>query len=255
MASLATPRRARRGFTLMEVMLATVILVGALAVLVELQATSAQATMEADRIIVGTQLAQEKLTEVRMMVENEGFPEDDVSEKGEFDDFGTDALNVEFQDLEDYHWEYLVSKVDLEAAGDLTSTANNMMESFGDASAGPPSQTLPDLSQFGVSSDMIAEMLDPFLREARVRVWWGTDDPDEADERGDLVVLTTHIIQPNANVLGSLGGARGGAGAGGGGGGGGRNNSLRGPNQGRGAEGRGGRAGGRGADAADGGAR
>jgi hypothetical protein len=230
----------------MEVMLATVILVFALAVLVELQGTAALATMEADKIIVGTQLAQEKLTEVRMMVENEGFPDDDVTEKGEFDDFGTDALNVEFQDLEDYHWEYLVSKVDLEAAGDLTSTANNMMQSFGDAGAGEATQQLPDLSQFGVSSDMIAQMLDPFLREGRVRVWWGTDDPDEAEERGDLVVLTTHIIQPNANVLGMLGGSKSSGGSGGEGGGRGKN-GLRGPTDGREGNGDGGgRGGGRG---------
>lgn len=191
----------------MEVMLAVVILVFALAVLVEAQGTAAQETLLADKLITATQLAQEKLTEVRMMVENEGFPPDDVTEKGDFDDFGTEVLNVEFEGLDDYHWEYLVSKVDLQAAGDLTSTANNMMQGFGDASAGPATQQLPDLSQFGVSSDSIAEMLDPFIREARVRVWWGTNDPDEADERGDLVVLTTHIIQPNANVLGQLAGA------------------------------------------------
>ena len=45
----------------------------------------------------------------------------------------------------------------------------------------------------------LTEMLAPFIREVRVVVWWG-DSMDEAEERGDQVVLTGHVINPTGVV-------------------------------------------------------
>src|SRR5690606_10752784 len=62
-----TALRARRAFTLLEVMIATAILVVTLVILTETQATAVQMTLEAERIQVATQLAQAKLTEVQLL--------------------------------------------------------------------------------------------------------------------------------------------------------------------------------------------
>jgi hypothetical protein len=50
-----------------------------------------------------------------------------------------------------------------------------------------------------MSSDMLTEMLAPFIREVRVVVWWG-ESMDESAERGDQVVMTGHVINPTGVV-------------------------------------------------------
>lgn len=191
----------RRGFTLLEVMIALGILVVSLVVLSGTQTTAIEMTKEADRILVATQLAQEVLSDVRVIVEREGFPSDDLYESGDFSDLGDEVLNLEFEGLEDYNFEYLVTEVDLEAAADLNAIGNNLMSNLGlqgpEGTGAPP---MPDLSSFGVGPEMIVDALDPYLREVRVRVWWG-EDSDEAEENGNEVILTTHVASPNAQVF------------------------------------------------------
>ena len=46
-----------------------------------------------------------------------------------------------------------------------------------------------------MSGDAITQMLGPYIREVRVRVWWG-EDSDEAEELGNEVVLTGHVVNP-----------------------------------------------------------
>ena len=52
-----------------------------------------------------------------------------------------------------------------------------------------------DLSDVGVSGDMISEALSPYIREGRVLVWWGENE-DETDQ----VELVTHIVNPSGQV-------------------------------------------------------
>jgi len=204
----AIPRRARRAFTLLEVMIATAILVVSLVILTETQATAVQMTLEAERIQVATQLAQHKLTEVQLLVEREGFPQGgDLTDSGDFDNFGNEVLDLQFgDDLEDFHWEYLVQEIDLELAGDLMGTLNELTGQFGGEGAqGTQDMEIPGvggmdaLSAF-VSPEMITDLLDPYLREVRVVVWWG-DDVDEAEELGNQVELVQHIASPGRMKL------------------------------------------------------
>ena len=51
----------------------------------------------------------------------------------------------------------------------------------------------------GMSGEALTEMLAPYFREVRVRVWWG-DSPDESEESGQQVVLTGHVINPTGIV-------------------------------------------------------
>ena len=46
---------------------------------------------------------------------------------------------------------------------------------------------------------MIAEFLGPYIREMRVRVWWGKDG-ESREEDGAEVVLTTRVINPGGAV-------------------------------------------------------
>ena len=202
----------RAGFSLLEVMVAIAVLLVSLVLLMEIQSSAIKMTVEAQRFVVATGLAQEKMAEVLLLVEEEGFGTDDIDEHGDFDDFGDDAVDLEFgESLEDYHWEYWVEEIDLGLAGDLTGMAGEVGgsgywgEGGGEAIEAPESQA-PDLSTLGVSSDMITDMLGAYIREVRVRVYWG-DSSRLAEKLGNEVYITTHVINPSGQVVpGSEGG-------------------------------------------------
>ena len=54
---------------------------------------------------------------------------------------------------------------------------------------------------------MITEMLTPYIREVRVRVWWG-EKSDVAEERGDEIIVAdnSHIFRSEAGGASALGG-------------------------------------------------
>jgi prepilin-type N-terminal cleavage/methylation domain-containing protein len=192
--------RPRRGFSLLEVMVALAILTVSMVLLVQTQSSAVVLTQEAEQVIVATDLARMKMADALLEVERYGFQASDQSESGEFDDFGDDLRNVEFgKELENYHWEYLVSEVDIDMMGDLASAAQSVpglggedgMEAGGAAGGGAMSM----LGMLGIGPEVITEFLGPYVREVRVRVWWG-EDSDEAEENGQEVVLTSHLINP-----------------------------------------------------------
>ncbi|MEZ4322766.1 MAG: prepilin-type N-terminal cleavage/methylation domain-containing protein [Myxococcota bacterium] len=199
----------RRGFSLLEVMVALAILVVSLVILVETQSTAAYATREAERVVTATDLAEAILAEASMRVEMEGFSGDgEIYEKGDFDDLGDEALNVEMgDDLEDYHWEYAVQEIDIALAGDIASMAQGLSggEVGGDDNpldAEALGAAIPGgAGGLGalLSPDMISQMLGPYIRELKVRVWWG-DDSQEAEEEGKEVIIVTHVINPSGDI-------------------------------------------------------
>lgn len=198
----------RRGLSLLEVMIAMAILVPTMVILVEIQANSAVMAIESQRYITATDLAQTKITESLVRMEKEGFGDMDLYESGEFDDFGDEVLSAEFgSDLEDYHWEYWVSQIDIGMAGDLSEMAGNLQgqgiggtnnESPAGASTG--ADPMQGLSSMGLSSELLTEQISKYIREVRVRVWWGKDS-DDAEKAGREVILTTHVINPNGQVI------------------------------------------------------
>jgi len=190
----------RRGFSLLEVMVALSILTTSMVIMVQIQAGAARQTSMADEIIVATQLAQEKLTEVRLLVEKEGFQTRDVTEKGDFDDFGDEALNLEFEELERFHWEYLITEVDLGLGSDLgeVSSALGGAENASGTSDADMLGSMP-----GVSGDMVTQMIEPYVREVRVQVWWG-ENQDEAEEYGNEVTLTMLVADSTSSAQRNL---------------------------------------------------
>jgi prepilin-type N-terminal cleavage/methylation domain-containing protein len=192
----------RRGFSLLEVMIALAILTVSLLVLVQTQSTAVVLTNEAERTLVATDLARYKMSEVLLQLEKDGFQVSEVTEHGDFEDFGDEGMNLEFgTELEDYHWEYLVTEVDMESMGDMATAAQGLQDMAGPEQSGAAANgsSMDALAMMGFGPDVIMGMLGPFLREVRVKVWWG-DDAQEAEEAGNEVVLTTHVINPSGAI-------------------------------------------------------
>jgi len=235
--TIARPRGrpvSRRGFSLLEVMIALSILTISLVILIQTQSLAIQLTQEAETRMVATDLAQQKMTEALLLVEAEGFQVRDVYERGDFDDFGSDGLRIDMRDqLEGFEWEYSIREVDItiigeasETAGDLTDDGSsdddggggllgNLLGGGGDGGGNPLGGIGPMISQaisgLGLGAGSISEMLGPFVREVRVRVWWG-GSLSEAEEQGNEVVLTTHIFDPSGAAAAPGAGGPGGPG-------------------------------------------
>lgn len=198
--------RSRRGFSLLEVMVALAILVVSMVLLAQTQSSAVLLTNEAEEMIVATDLARMKMSEALLQVEEDGFQASDQYESGTFDDLGDELLDVEFgKELDPYHWEYLVSEVDIEMLGDLATAAQSLPglgpgeEGGADGAGAAGGGALGALGALGIGPDMITEFLNPYEREVRVRVWWG-EDSDASEEDGKEVVLTTHVINPSGAV-------------------------------------------------------
>jgi prepilin-type N-terminal cleavage/methylation domain-containing protein len=192
------PTGSRRGFSLLEVMVALAILVVSLVILVDVQSTAAAMTVEAEQYVVAANLAEEKLTEVRLMLEVEGFQEEELYEEGEFDEFGDEALDIEFADLDAYKWEWLVTEIDMDQLEEIFGIVEDFAADVSEDNDEADGASIPDLASLGVSNESIGLMMARYVREVRVRVWWG-DDSEQAEERGTEVVITTHAVNPSGS--------------------------------------------------------
>jgi prepilin-type N-terminal cleavage/methylation domain-containing protein len=229
----------RRGFTLLEVVIALGILAVALVVLVQGQAAAMMSAHDAEHLIRATQLAEEKMIEVQLLAEREGFSDQDIEEDGDFEEFGHEEFRGEGVDLDmgdqlaEYRWAYTMRKVEIKMPPDIGGIASSLASDgyYGEEKSQQiDASGAPNLGDIGISGDMITETLSDYIREVRVRIWWGDDPSDESQ----MVELTSHVVNPTG-VMGATGGQGGGQGAGAGSGGGGKNkkrNTLRGGNKG-----------------------
>ena len=201
-----------RGFTLLEVVIALAILAVGMTVLLQTQATAVVMTTEADKVRIGTLLAQEKMAECQLYVEKNGFSSDDIDEDGDFSEYGAEDFRADVGDVDiaatlgDYRWAYTVRQIELTMPEDLTGTASDLIgqgyipgaeEMTEESSLGEESLDLTDL---GLSSDMVTDQLSSYIREVRVFVWW-SDEQDEEGNYIDSVELVTHVINPSGFVV------------------------------------------------------
>lgn len=189
-------RRSVAGFTLLEVMISLSIMVASFAILLKSQGNAVVMTRESRYIITATQLAQEKMAEVRLEVEKTGVYDRQIKDSGDFDDFGDEAFNLEFgEEFEDFHYEWWVSEMDLDIAGDMMGMAQDFggeEDTTGQAgAAGAGTDQLMGM----LGGDMITQQIGKYFREVRIRVYWG-EDSKEAEELGNEVVLIGHISDP-----------------------------------------------------------
>lgn len=97
-------RRRQRGFTLLEVMIALLILAVSLAVLMQAQASSLAKASKARDMTVATLLARSKMIDIEQEVLDEGFTQGEQREKGTFEDEGYPEIT----------WEYRLAEIDLD---------------------------------------------------------------------------------------------------------------------------------------------
>lgn len=209
----------RSGFTLLEVVIALAILALALFVLVDAQASAVLMTVDAEKTLVGSYLAQQKMTEATLRLEKEGFKTADVNDEGNFDDFGQDdglggmeggglGEDLDFgEGFAGYEWAYSIRQVDV-SLGDVSGAQETMQAAgFGPSAeqadaAGNQGAEGRDLADVGIQPEMISEMLSPYIREVRVVVWWGAEPKSDAPCE-DCVELVTHVINPKGDIFDS----------------------------------------------------
>lgn len=203
--------RVRSAFTLLEVVVALVILTMSLFVLVNAQASSVFMTTDSQRTLTATWLAQQKMTEALLRVEADGVQETDIEEDGDFEEFGGDGdfgENVDFGgEFDEFQWAYTIRAVDIKL-GDVAGEGGALQ----DAGLGPSQEQQQssgaegkDLSDMGIQPDMIGELLKPYIREVRVLIWWG-EEPGDGEECEDCVELVTHVANPTGEIALPVGG-------------------------------------------------
>ncbi len=192
----------RAGFTLLEVMMALLLLATAVMILVQSQTTAVHLQEEATRINTATMLARQIFTQLDLRIVKEGFGELEVKEKGDFSDQLYDGL------FDDYRWEYEVEKVDvkLPGLGNLMGMLGEGTDELGEAAGAgtggqAPQNDLAALGALGFDMSFLTEQMGKYLREARVRICWqeGTNRRYEPEE--ECLEVVTHMANPTGRVL------------------------------------------------------
>ena len=196
------------GFTLLEVVIALAILAVSLFVLIDSQTTAVFMTVDAEKTLTGTYLAQEKMAEAMLRVEEEGFRESSIDEEGDFEELGASEGGPDGPDFGDsfegYQWAYTIREVDIQigdigaAAGELQSSGYGGMGEESSAEGAPEQR---DLTDVGIQPDMISELLRPYIREVRVLVWWSAKEPDLDEGCDDCIELVSHLVNPTGVVV------------------------------------------------------
>ena len=189
------------GMTLLECMIALVLVATTLTIVVESQYIAVDAMARGEKRDVATTLSRGLMTELEFIMEKEGFGEQELKERGDFSDQAYGGL------YEDYRWEYEVEMVELDLPnlGDLMGLATEGMgdaaESAGMNTGGQgASNDLAALSGLGIDLSFLTDQMGTFLREARVRVCYEEGRSRSGEIVEDCVELISHLVNPTGQV-------------------------------------------------------
>ncbi len=192
----------RAGFTLLEVMMALLLLATAVMILVQSQTTAVHLQSEATRINTATMLARQIFTELDIRMAKEGFGELEIKETGDFNDQLYDGQ------FDDYRWEYEIEKLEVElpGLGNLMGMMGEGTEELG-AAAGvqtggqAPQSDLAALGALGFDFSFLTEQMGKYLREARVRICWEEGTNRQYEPQEECLEVVTHMANPTGRVL------------------------------------------------------
>ena len=155
--------RNQKGFTLLEILIATSLFAASATVILNGVLTANQYSIRDRNLLQASMLANNKMIEIendiQLQISRGGFP-DDKAESGKFS--GTN---------ERYSWDYEIKKVEIPLAKDGGGEGQNAQ-------------------MLGILKTVMAD-ISRAVRELKVRVTWIEDDEKNPEE----VVLTTHIVR------------------------------------------------------------
>ncbi len=188
----------RRGFSLLEVMVAIAILAGSLVALTVAISRSVQASAHARMMTVATSLCRMQLTETEEKFIVDGFTDDafSVEEKGDFED----------PQFKRFHWTRTIDKIQLPTVDEIQTAATKKLQDT-QTQAGQGTSSIPGLSGTGGSGGSggaggalgggalgavlgpVKEMLEQGIRRVTVRVLW--DEPGRPGQQVEVVAFYT----------------------------------------------------------------
>lgn len=183
--------RSSAGFTLLEVIIAVAILGVSLVAVHAINGGALSMHAYAKRLTVATLLARSKIVDVESKLQSEGFPADDETEEGDFDEEGFPSYKWKAEIIrpktEDISTDALLSMFGM---GGDSDSANNPLASAmgagGQAAAAQGGQMLAGVMQTQLQTMMT--QLGQTLREVRVTVYW----PD--GKQMDQFTVVTHVV-------------------------------------------------------------
>lgn len=158
----------RKGFSLLEVLVAVAIMASAFTILLTGQGASFLASERGEMLTMATNLARQKMTELEMEIEADlaknKFPSEDEEKNGSFD-----------EPFENFRWVTTVKKVEIplaQGAGEGEEEQGGMIGSY---------------------MQTVMEQISESVRELQVQIFWG--DKDTPIEDQPKMVLTTHTVK------------------------------------------------------------
>ncbi|MCS6914785.1 MAG: prepilin-type N-terminal cleavage/methylation domain-containing protein [Myxococcales bacterium] len=177
----------RRGFTLLEVMVAMAILAGALLGLTLSVSRSVAASHHARLMTQATFLCRQLLVQLEDQFIVDGFTDDALvrEDKGEFDDPA----------FRRFRWTRTIEKIRLPSVDQIQSAATRAIEASQQIStqAPRPGERSSPLSPAALSGMLgpVKEMLEQGIRRVTVRVLW--DEPGRPDQAVEVVAFYTDM--------------------------------------------------------------
>ena len=158
-------RALNKGFSLIEVLAAITILSGVLFAASRIISASYIYASKVHNIYLGTELCRLKLHDVEEIIKEDGLPEDETEEEGEFDD----------REYEGFRWKYSIKRVFIPLP-DFSTDADD--GSYLDQSA----------SMLSLAKGNIEDFFKERIRKLTVSVFW-----DEGVKESEKVVFTVFL--------------------------------------------------------------
>ena len=161
-----------KGFSLIEVLAATTILAGVLFSLSRIISGSYIYTSKIRNIYLGTELARLKLHDIQEKIKEDGLPETEMEEEGDFDQ----------REYSEFKWKYSIKRVFIPLP-DISSSADDGTQTQEEEAAG----------MLSLAKGNIEDFFKERIRKLSLTVFWGRGDRDS-----EKVVFTIFLTTDGA---------------------------------------------------------
>ncbi|HJL43347.1 MAG TPA: prepilin-type N-terminal cleavage/methylation domain-containing protein [Myxococcales bacterium LLY-WYZ-16_1] len=202
----------RRGFSLLEIMVAMSILALSLTVIAGINANSFDSSNYARGLTVATLLARSKMLDIELELQDDGFSQGERDMDGDFSDEGYDEVE----------WEAVVRPIDVDVSklvrqffgGELNAeNLPDQMQAFMGASRGIDPSELEDEAvpadrvremlggnQLELVFRQVSETLEDAIREIVLDVRWGPEGDRESIRFVQYITTTGRIAAPSGRT-------------------------------------------------------